>query len=222
MLTVYVLENGVVDITSFFSISTQNFFNPPFRVVLCRIRQCFCSSTIRFEHIFVINKQFRTCANGFHEWVQSGRMNIERVNIGFFTGCKKIKQRRISFVLGYLRMILRKMSTPISIKHRILATFRINKKSLLTACMPLNMTFFLQVSCEKYWLPSTSTRVRPLYFCGVGVAHLYSFLCCGVFLFLFVFILCRVWPMLLDSLDCLFSIPPSVFSIVLYAQISYR
>ena len=32
----------------------------------------------------------------------SGRMNIARVNIGF----KKIKQRRISFVLGYLRMIL--------------------------------------------------------------------------------------------------------------------
>jgi hypothetical protein len=29
-----------------------------------------------------------------------------RVNIEFFTGRKKIKQRRISFVLGYLRMIL--------------------------------------------------------------------------------------------------------------------
>jgi hypothetical protein len=33
----------------------------------------------------------------------SGRMNIARINIEFFTGCKKIKQRRISFVLGYLR-----------------------------------------------------------------------------------------------------------------------
>jgi hypothetical protein len=31
-------------------------------------------------------------------------------------------QRRISFVLGYLRMILWKISTAISIKHRILAT----------------------------------------------------------------------------------------------------
>jgi hypothetical protein len=29
----------------------------------------------------------------------SGRMNIARVNIGFFTGFKKIKQRRISFLL---------------------------------------------------------------------------------------------------------------------------
>jgi hypothetical protein len=36
----------------------------------------------------------------------SGRMNIARVNIGFFTGFNKIKQRRISVVLGYLRMIL--------------------------------------------------------------------------------------------------------------------
>ena len=57
----------------------------------------------------------------------SGRMNIARVNIGFFTGFMKIKQRRISFVLGYLCMILWKISTTISIKHRILATFNIKK-----------------------------------------------------------------------------------------------
>jgi len=57
-----------------------------------------------------------------------GRMNIGRVNIEFFPGWKKIKQRRISFVQGYLRMILRKISTAISIKHQILATFNINKK----------------------------------------------------------------------------------------------
>jgi hypothetical protein len=57
----------------------------------------------------------------------SGRMNIGRVNIEFFPGWKKIKQRRISFVLGYLRMILWKISTAASIKHRILATFNIKK-----------------------------------------------------------------------------------------------
>ena len=34
-------------------------------------------------------------------------------------------------------MILWKISTTISIKHRILATFKINKKAILTACMPL-------------------------------------------------------------------------------------
>jgi hypothetical protein len=33
-------------------------------------------------------------------------MNIVRVNIEFFNGYKKIKKRRISFVLGYLRMKL--------------------------------------------------------------------------------------------------------------------
>jgi hypothetical protein len=43
----------------------------------------------------------------------SGRMNIGRVNIEFFPGWKKIEQRRISFVLGYLRMTLRKISTAI-------------------------------------------------------------------------------------------------------------
>jgi hypothetical protein len=53
----------------------------------------------------------------------SDRINIARVNIEFFTGFKKIKQRRTSFVLGYSRMILSKMSTAISIKHRILANF---------------------------------------------------------------------------------------------------
>ena len=54
-------------------------------------------------------------------------MNIVRVNIWFFTGFKKIKQRRISFVLGYLRMILWKIATANSIKHRILATSNIKK-----------------------------------------------------------------------------------------------
>jgi hypothetical protein len=57
-------------------------------------------------------------------------MNIVRVNIGFFTGFKKIKQRRISFVLCYLRMILWKISSAISIKHRILTTFNIKKKKI--------------------------------------------------------------------------------------------
>jgi hypothetical protein len=45
-----------------------------------------------------------------------------------FTGYKKIKQRHISFVLGYLRMILWKIAAAISIKHRILATFNAFKE----------------------------------------------------------------------------------------------
>ena len=63
----------------------------------------------------------------------SGRLNIARVNIRFFTGFKKIKQRCISFVLGYLRLTLWKISTAISIKHRILATFNIIFFLILTA-----------------------------------------------------------------------------------------
>ena len=34
-------------------------------------------------------------------------------------------------------MILLKISTAISLKHRILATFNIKKEKILTACMPL-------------------------------------------------------------------------------------
>jgi hypothetical protein len=78
----------------------------------------FSSSTNNFAHAQTLSRMSSL----------SGHMNIARVNIEFFTGCKKIKQRRISFVLGYLRMILWKISTAISIKHRILATFNIKNK----------------------------------------------------------------------------------------------
>jgi hypothetical protein len=43
-------------------------------------------------------------------------------------------------------MILGKISTAISIKHRILATFNIKKKSILTAYMPLN---------NQHWITKT-------------------------------------------------------------------
>ena len=56
----------------------------------------FTSSTNNFAHAQTLSRM-----NSL-----SGYMNIAWVNIEFFTGCKKIKQRRISFVLGYLRMIL--------------------------------------------------------------------------------------------------------------------
>jgi hypothetical protein len=87
----------------------------------------FFSSTNNFTHAQTLSRM-----NSL-----SGQMNIARVNIECFTGCKRIKQWHISFVLGYLRMVLWKISTAISIKHRILATFNIKKKSILTACMPL-------------------------------------------------------------------------------------
>ena len=80
---------------------------------------CAFSSTNNFVHAQMLYRMSSLCRS--YEC-----MNIARVNIGVLTGWKKIKQWRISFVLGYLRMILWKISTAISIKHRILATF--NKK----------------------------------------------------------------------------------------------
>jgi hypothetical protein len=93
----------------------------------CRIRECFYSWTIRFEHVFFIDKQFRTCANAFPNEFTVRSYEYCACQHCNFTGYKKIKQRRISFVLGYVCMTLWKISTAISIKHRILATFN-NKK----------------------------------------------------------------------------------------------
>jgi len=98
---------------------------------LCRFR---VESVNVFVHPRFDLSTFSSSANNFaHAQTLSrmsslsGRMNVAQVNIEFFTGCKKIKQRRISFALGYLRMILWKMATAISIKHWILATFNENK-----------------------------------------------------------------------------------------------
>jgi hypothetical protein len=74
------------------------------------------SKTISHKH-----KRFPEWVHGQVVWILDGSTLIE-----FFPGWKKIKQRRVSFVLGC--MILWKISTAISIKHRILATFSINKK----------------------------------------------------------------------------------------------
>ena len=84
-------------------------------------------------HVLLRQQTISHMRKRFTEWVHCvGRMNgmnIVRVNIECFTGCKRIKQRRMSFVLGYLRMILWKTSTAISVKHRILATFNIKKNN---------------------------------------------------------------------------------------------
>jgi hypothetical protein len=56
----------------------------------------FSSSTNNFAHAQALSRMS----------LLSGRVNIGRVNIEFFPGWKKIKQRCISFVLGYLGMVL--------------------------------------------------------------------------------------------------------------------
>ena len=131
-----------------FRIESVNVFGLP-RFDLCHVLS---SSTNNFAHAQTLSRMSSL----------SGRMNIARVNIGFFTGFKKIKQRRISFVLGYLRKILWKISTAISIKNRILATFNIKKKWILTACMPLNTrpctVFNTHNNKMMYLLPSPIYR----------------------------------------------------------------
>jgi hypothetical protein len=125
-----VLKNGVGRYNIFFFFLHKACWILFFVSLSYIIRQCFCSIP-RFDLCHVLSSSTNNFA---HEQrlsrmsSLSGRMNSARVNIGFFTGFKTIKQRRISFVLGYLRMILWKMSTAISIKHRILAIFNIKKK----------------------------------------------------------------------------------------------
>ena len=73
---------------------------------------CAFSSTYNFAHAQALYQMSSLCRS--YEC-----MNIARVNIGVLAGWKKIKLRRISFVLGYLRMIFQLQL------HRILATFNI-------------------------------------------------------------------------------------------------
>ena len=87
-------------------------------------------------------------------------MNIVWVNIEFFNGYKKIKKRRISFVLCYLRMIYWNFLTAISIKHRILATFNVNKKNQFERLYAFNVIYI------QYYLLS--------FICLLYVVCLYS------------------------------------------------
>ena len=135
------LKNGVgrYNIFNFYTKLAESSFLCHFRIesvnvfVLPQFNLChvLSSSTNNFAHAQTLSQM-----NSL-----SDCMNILQVNIGF----KKIKQRRISFVLGYLRMILWKVATAISINHRILATFIIKKNSILTACMPLRFNWHLNL-----------------------------------------------------------------------------
>jgi hypothetical protein len=130
-----VLKNGVGRYNIFFWFLHKACWILLFESFSCRIRQYFCLCRMFFLQQTISHMRYRMsslCRS--YEC-----MNIVRVNIGVLTGWKKIKQRRISFILGYLRMILWKISTAIRIKHRILATFNIKQKSILTACMLLTV-----------------------------------------------------------------------------------
>jgi hypothetical protein len=133
MLTVYVLTNGVHvgRNTSLFGFLASSKISMLTRAMFIRpdselIRESVCACAKLFvdeENVLKSNRR-RT------KTLTDSTRNRHK---------KKTKQRCISFVLGYLRKILWKISTAISIKHRILATFN-KKKSILTAYMPLTLT----------------------------------------------------------------------------------
>ena len=126
---------------TFFLIFAQSLLNPPlcrFRVRsvnICIYDMCFFSANY-FAHPQVLYRMRSLCRSSIVIWSYHEYMNIMRVNIECITGCKRIKQRRISFVPSHLSIISWKISTAISIKHRMLATFNI-EKNILGACVPL-------------------------------------------------------------------------------------
>ena len=136
-----------------------------------KIRQCFVQFHDSICAMCFLRQQTNVhMRKRFPEWVHC------QVNIAFFTGCKKIKQRRISFVLGYLRMILWKISTAISIKHRILATINIEKKSILAAYMPLERCRrhleTTSTTGEAFRMPLTFSCQRTIALAGKPAARL--------------------------------------------------
>ena len=135
MLTVYVLKNGVGRFNTFFKKKLHEILI--FVSFSCRIRQYFClchtrafPSANNFAYAQTLYRIGSLCRSR-NIWILYGS------TLSSLMDTRKSKKRRISFVLGYLRMILWKISTAISIKYRILTTFNIKKNSILTACMPL-------------------------------------------------------------------------------------
>ena len=122
------LKNGVGRYNIFFFFLHKACWILPFMSFSCRIRQCFCSSTIRFVPCAHFLHQQIISHMRFPEWVHCQVVWILRGwTLILYWMQENQTQRRISFVLGYLRMILWKISTAISIKHRILATFNIKQ-----------------------------------------------------------------------------------------------
>ena len=82
-----------------------------------------------------------------------GMLSIGWVNIEFFPGWKKIKQRRVSFVLGYLPMILWKNSTAIYL-YGFLNRCKSNYRTITTTMAP-NCIFYYTFGNAMYiscWL----------------------------------------------------------------------
>ena len=97
----YVLKNGVDRYYIFF----LSLHKVCWILLFVSFSSMFCSIP-RFDLCYVLSSSTNNFAHAQTLSWMNPRMNIARFNIEFFTGCKKIKQRRNSFFLGYLRMIL--------------------------------------------------------------------------------------------------------------------
>jgi hypothetical protein len=109
----------------------------------------------------------------------SGRMNIGWVNIEFFPEWNKITQRRIFFVLGYLRMILWKISTAM-----YLYGFLDQSLGLILGniCCIIKITAFMPLTVfrKSYFLPWAVLHKR-FYGCFVNfAASPWKSTCCSI------------------------------------------
>ena len=117
-----------VGITSFFLFLHKACWILLFVSFSYRIRQCVCSSMIRFVScIFFINKQFRTCPNAFPNdfTVRSYEYCAGKHWILFWIQENKTATHYLRSRL-FTYDIMKNFSA-VSIKHRILATFNIKK-----------------------------------------------------------------------------------------------
>ena len=124
------LKNGVGRYNIFFNFSTklaESSFLCRFRVESVNIFAC--------AMCFFFNKQFRTCANALpneftvqvvwmYEYCAGKHWSLDWMG--------ENETATYSFVLGYLHMILWKISTGISIKHRILVAQWVGSLHLTT------------------------------------------------------------------------------------------
>ena len=163
----YVLKNGVGRYNIFFLFFSQSLLNPPVVSFSCRIRQYFylwhvLFSANNFTHVQALYRMRSLCRS--YEC-----MNIMQVNIECFTGCKRIKQRRISFVPGYLRMILWKISDSL---YAFNITRTITNKTNEKKCT--YPTFLLMLTCFISLHSTLCTR-----FGGLGMQQLRRYLVDG-------------------------------------------
>ena len=141
------------------------------------------------------------------------------IDLSFFIhGSNNIQQHRI---LSQVRTIFHKEN------HRRALTIQLLKCLVFFLCCPIMCLYILSL---VYLIKRCSVRLYHQVFVGGLVSHfiftLFGFVCAqwcptdiGLFLVLFIFVLCLVCPLLPVSLDCPFLITPSVYLTFIYERI---